>query len=167
MSSNNIKVCCRSVRTICMTVAIVRTLMPELISFRPPNALELREGGDIVVQVDNSSTNVKLKSQDAPKGAEADGYTFDRVFNPGTAQEEVFEYGVRGIVDGSLLLCFSLSCSSCADLMLSLRCHQWLQRCKPICNIAACCTKSSFLTATLLSRPSLPMVRPARVRPTP
>lgn len=58
------------------------------------------------MQVDNSNTNVKLKSQEAPKGSEADGYTFDRVFNPGTAQEEVFDYGARGIVDGPLLLCF-------------------------------------------------------------
>lgn len=36
------------------------------------------------------------------KGGEAQGFTFDRAFNLETKQEEVFEYGVRGIVDGKL-----------------------------------------------------------------
>lgn len=37
------------------------------------------------------------------KGGEAQGFTFDRAFNLETKQEEVFEYGVRGIVDGESL----------------------------------------------------------------
>lgn len=57
-----------------------------------------------MVQISPDNTNVKLKTQEGVKGPEADGFTFDRVFNPGTQQEEVFEYGVRGIVDGSLFL---------------------------------------------------------------
>lgn len=42
------------------------------------------------------------------KGAEAGGFTFDRVFGMDTRQVAVFEYGVKGIVDGafaSLALC--------------------------------------------------------------
>ncbi|GAA5832586.1 hypothetical protein JCM3766R1_004253 [Sporobolomyces carnicolor] len=79
MASNNIKVVCR---------------------FRPPNALELREtGGESIVQIDEEGTNVKLRSQEAMKGPDATGFTFDRVFQMDTKQEEVFEYGVRGIVD--------------------------------------------------------------------
>ncbi|GAA5910435.1 uncharacterized protein JCM6883_003008 [Sporobolomyces salmoneus] len=77
--SNNIKVVCR---------------------FRPPNALELREtGGESIVQIDTEGTNVKLRSQEGMKGPDAQGFTFDRVFQMDTRQEEVFEYGVRGIVD--------------------------------------------------------------------
>ncbi|GAA6062684.1 hypothetical protein JCM10212_002507 [Sporobolomyces blumeae] len=79
MASNNIKVVCR---------------------FRPPNALELREtGGESIVQIDEEGTNVKLRSQEGMRGPDAAGFTFDRVFQMDTKQEEVFEYGVRGIVD--------------------------------------------------------------------
>ncbi|BGP48766.1 hypothetical protein JCM10450v2_004642 [Rhodotorula kratochvilovae] len=77
--SNNIKVVCR---------------------FRPPNQLELREtGGESIVQISEDGTNVKLRSQDDMRGAEANGFTFDRVFQMDTRQEEVFEFGVKGIVD--------------------------------------------------------------------
>ncbi|GAA95055.1 uncharacterized protein L969DRAFT_104727 [Mixia osmundae IAM 14324] len=80
--SNNIKVVCR---------------------FRPPNALELREaGGEPIVSIDPEGTTVKLKSQDALRGPDANGFTFDRAFEMDTKQEEVFEYGVRGIVDDVL-----------------------------------------------------------------
>ncbi|GAA5965702.1 hypothetical protein JCM21900_001566 [Sporobolomyces salmonicolor] len=79
MATNNIKVVCR---------------------FRPPNALELREtGGESIVQIDEDGTTVKLKGQDSMKGPDAAGFTFDRVFQMDTKQEEVFEYGVKGIVD--------------------------------------------------------------------
>jgi len=79
--SNNIKVVCR---------------------FRPPNAVELREtGGESIVQISEDGTNVKLRSQENMRGAEADGFTFDRVFQMSTPQEEVFEFGVKGIVDGA------------------------------------------------------------------
>ncbi|GJN91019.1 hypothetical protein Rhopal_004033-T1 [Rhodotorula paludigena] len=80
-ASNNIKVVCR---------------------FRPPNALELREtGGESIVQIDEEGTNVKLRTQEGMKGPDAQGFTFDRVFQMDTKQEEVFEFGVKGIVDGS------------------------------------------------------------------
>ena len=81
-----------------------------VIRFRPPNALELREGGDIVVQVDDDNTTVRMRSQETMKGPEAAGFAYDRVFGMTTRQEEVFEYGVRGIVDG---VCFT-------DLLKSL-----------------------------------------------
>lgn len=82
-ASNNIKVVCR---------------------FRPPNALELREtGGESIVQIDEEGTNVKLRTQEGMKGPDAQGFTFDRVFQMDTKQEEVFEFGVKGIVDGASL----------------------------------------------------------------
>lgn len=52
------------------------------------------------MQVDDDLTTVKLKGQEGMKGPDAAGFTFDRVFSIGTQQEEVFEFGVRGIVDG-------------------------------------------------------------------
>ncbi|QRW14368.1 kinesin motor domain protein [Ceratobasidium sp. AG-Ba] len=76
-STNNIKVVCR---------------------FRPPNALEIREGGEIIVAFDDSLQTVKLRGSQQVQGPEKDGFTFDRVFPMGTKQQEVFDYGVRGIV---------------------------------------------------------------------
>ncbi|CEL51581.1 Kinesin heavy chain OS=Syncephalastrum racemosum PE=2 SV=1 [Rhizoctonia solani AG-1 IB] len=76
-STNNIKVICR---------------------FRPPNSLEIREGGEIVVSFDDNLQTVKVRSASQSQGPEKDGFTFDRVFPMGTKQHEVFDYGVRGIV---------------------------------------------------------------------
>lgn len=79
MASTNIKVVCR---------------------FRPPNKKELEvSGGESIVQIDEDGTNVKLRGQEGMKGPDAAGFTFDRVFQMETKQEEVFEYGVKGIVD--------------------------------------------------------------------
>ncbi|PFH54337.1 hypothetical protein AMATHDRAFT_53266 [Amanita thiersii Skay4041] len=76
-SSTNIKVVCR---------------------FRPPNAIELREGGEIVVSFDDNLQSVYMKSANLATGPEKDGFTFDRVFPMGTKQQEVFDYGVKDIV---------------------------------------------------------------------
>lgn len=76
-SSTNIKVVCR---------------------FRPPNSLELREGGEIVVSFSDNLQTVQLRSAQLSSGPERDGFTFDRVFPPGTKQHEVFDYGVKEIV---------------------------------------------------------------------
>lgn len=79
MSGNNIKVVCR---------------------FRPPNALELREtNGESIVQIDDEGFVVKLKSLENLKGPDAGGFTFDKVFQMDSRQVEVFEFGVKGIVD--------------------------------------------------------------------
>ncbi|KAG8931432.1 hypothetical protein FRC00_000774 [Tulasnella sp. 408] len=77
MASNNIKVVCR---------------------FRPQNSIEIREGGEIVVNFDENLQTVKPKSTANLVGPEKDGFTFDRVFPMGTKQHEVFDYGVSGIV---------------------------------------------------------------------
>lgn len=69
--------------------------------FRPPNSLELREGGEIVVTF-SGSDGVKLRSQEAIKGAEGGGFTFDKVFDMQATQAQVFNYGVREIVDDVL-----------------------------------------------------------------
>lgn len=77
MASNNIKVVCR---------------------FRPQNSIELREGGEIVVNFDENLQTVQPKSTEKLVGPEKAGFTFDRVFPMGTKQFEVFDYGVSGIV---------------------------------------------------------------------
>ncbi|KAK0459753.1 kinesin heavy chain [Desarmillaria tabescens] len=80
-TGNNIKVVCR---------------------FRPPNAIEQREGGENVVAFDDNLTTVKLRSTSLTSGPEKDGFTFDRVFPMGTKQHEVFDYGVKeyNVLDG-------------------------------------------------------------------
>ena len=94
--------------------------------FRPPNALELREaGGESIVQIDEDGTNVKLRSQEAMKGPEAQGFTFDRVFQMDTKQHEVFEFGVKDIVDGTFSSfehfdtpsVQTTECFACSDVM--------------------------------------------------
>ncbi|KAG1756751.1 kinesin heavy chain [Suillus paluster] len=80
-SSTNIKVVCR---------------------FRPPNALELREGGDIVVAFDENLQTVQMKNSQAVSGPEKDGFTFDRVFPMGTKQHEVFDYDVLDGYNGTV-----------------------------------------------------------------
>ncbi|KAF8744778.1 Kinesin heavy chain, partial [Rhizoctonia solani] len=69
-----------------------------ILQFRPPNSLEIREGGEIVVSFDDNLQTVKVRSASQGQGPEKDGFTFDRVFPMGTKQHEVFDYGVRGIV---------------------------------------------------------------------
>ncbi|KAH9926211.1 kinesin heavy chain [Fomitopsis serialis] len=81
MSSTNIKVVCR---------------------FRPPNALELREGGDIVVSFSDNLQTVQLRSAQLSSGPEKDGFTLDRVFPPGTQQHEVFDYDVLDGYNGTV-----------------------------------------------------------------
>ena len=70
-------------------------LITHLESFRPPNAIELREGGEIVVSFDDNLQTVCMKSAQLASGPEKDGFTFDRVFPMGTQQQEVFDYGVK------------------------------------------------------------------------
>lgn len=77
MASNNIKVVCR---------------------FRPQNAIEEREGGEIVASFDDNLTTCQLRSAALASGPEKDGFTFDRVFPMGTKQQQVFDYGVKDIV---------------------------------------------------------------------
>ena len=79
------------------------TLTPPA-SFRPPNSLELREGGDIVVAFDENLKTVQLKNAQLATGPEKDGFTFDRVFPMGTKQQEIFEYGVKECVFPTFLV---------------------------------------------------------------
>ena len=65
------------------------------LSFRPVNAIEAREGGEIVVSFDDNLQSVQMKSTQVGSGPEKDGFTFDRVFPMGTKQHEVFDYGVK------------------------------------------------------------------------
>lgn len=73
--------------------------------FRPPNAVELAQtNGESIVSIDAAGTTVVLKSLEGKKGEDAAGFTFDRAFQMETRQVEVFEYGIKGIVDGTLVL---------------------------------------------------------------
>ena len=63
--------------------------------FRPPNATEQREGGDIVVSFDENLQTVQVRSAQLSSGPEKDGFKFDRVFPMDTQQHEIFEYGVK------------------------------------------------------------------------
>ncbi|KAL7009238.1 hypothetical protein EMMF5_001436 [Cystobasidiomycetes sp. EMM_F5] len=65
-------------------------------AFRPPNSLELDRGGSIIADIDDTQTNVQLKG--ALADASPGGFNYDRVFGMQSSQEEIFEYGVRGIV---------------------------------------------------------------------
>jgi len=59
------------------------------------NAIEQREGGDIVVSFAENLQTVQMKTAGLSTGPEKDGFTFDRVFPMGTKQHEVFDYGVK------------------------------------------------------------------------
>ncbi|CAO3625301.1 unnamed protein product [Cunninghamella echinulata] len=73
MSGNNIKVVCR---------------------FRPQNSLEIREGGQPVIEIDDEGTQVNLKGKDCQGN-----FAFDKVFGMNTPQKDVFDYSIKTIVD--------------------------------------------------------------------
>ncbi|KAG0303813.1 hypothetical protein BGZ97_001740, partial [Linnemannia gamsii] len=71
--SNNIKVVCR---------------------FRPQNALEIKEGGQPIINYDDNGQTVKVDSKEYPGT-----FTFDRVFPSDSKQKDVFDYSISTIVD--------------------------------------------------------------------
>lgn len=91
-STNNIKVVCRYV---CAQSPLFLLLTLTSYRFRPTNAIEAREGGEIVVSFDDNLQTVQMRSTQLGSGPEKDGFTFDRVFPMGTKQAEVFDYGVK------------------------------------------------------------------------
>ena len=93
-SSTNIKVVCRFVFS-CRFICTLSSLLHCYGSFRPTNALEAREGGEIVVAFDDDLQCVQLRSATLGSGPEKDGFTFDRVFPMQAKQMEVFDYGVK------------------------------------------------------------------------
>lgn len=48
-----------------------------------------------MVAFDESLKTVQMRSAQVSSGPERDGFTFDRVFPPGTQQQEMFDYGVK------------------------------------------------------------------------
>jgi len=99
-STNNIKVVCRwvvwqhSFRVSAPLDNAYTALLDCSCRFRPQNALEIREGGEVVVAFDDNLQTVKLRTAVAEK----DGFTFDRMFAMETKQHEVFDYGISGLV---------------------------------------------------------------------
>ncbi|WVQ78249.1 hypothetical protein IAT38_000333 [Cryptococcus sp. DSM 104549] len=78
MSGNNIKVVCR---------------------FRPMNRMELESESDTCIEITDDATTVQLKNSTSLAGPEKDGFTFDRVFDTSSQQEDIFDWGVKGIVE--------------------------------------------------------------------
>ncbi|WWD15711.1 hypothetical protein CI109_100133 [Kwoniella shandongensis] len=78
MSGNNIKVVCR---------------------FRPMNRMELESKSETCVDISDDASTVQLKNSTSLAGPEKDGFTFDRVFDTETRQAEIFDWGVKGIVE--------------------------------------------------------------------
>ncbi|KAI8093477.1 kinesin heavy chain [Halteromyces radiatus] len=72
MSGNNIKVVCR---------------------FRPQNSLEIREGGQPIIDINEEGTQVGIK------GEFTGSFAFDKVFGMETPQKDVFDYSIKSIVD--------------------------------------------------------------------
>jgi hypothetical protein len=73
-------------------------LVSASLRFRPTNAIEQREGSEIVVAFSDDLSTVQLRSAQMSNGPEKDGFKFDRVFPMGTQQLEVFDYGVKECV---------------------------------------------------------------------
>ncbi|ORX44926.1 kinesin heavy chain [Hesseltinella vesiculosa] len=73
MSGNNIKVVCR---------------------FRPQNSLEIKEGGQPIIDIDDEGTQVSLKGKDF-QGS----FAFDKVFGMHTPQADVFDYSIKSTVN--------------------------------------------------------------------
>ena len=48
-----------------------------------------------MVTFDENLKTVQMRSAQLSQGPEKDGFTFDRIFPPGTKQHEVFDYGVK------------------------------------------------------------------------
>ncbi|KAG7571473.1 hypothetical protein FFLO_00656 [Filobasidium floriforme] len=69
-----------------------------LTSFRPFNRLETENGSTECIDVLDEHT-VRMKNGGAVNGPEGDGFTFDRVFPSPTGQAEIFDFGVKGIVE--------------------------------------------------------------------
>ncbi|GHJ84108.1 hypothetical protein NliqN6_0510 [Naganishia liquefaciens] len=83
--SNNIKVVCR---------------------FRPMNRMETDAQSDECIDIDSELTTVRLRgngAEAAATGPERDGFTFDRVFPATSAQVEIFDFGVKGIVQDVMM----------------------------------------------------------------
>ncbi|RSH83216.1 uncharacterized protein EHS24_006883 [Apiotrichum porosum] len=89
MSGNNIKVVCR---------------------FRPMNRMENEAKSEKCVDITDDNLTVQMKSAGSLAGPEKDddrlganhpllGFSFDRVFDTDTRQDEIFNFGVKGIVE--------------------------------------------------------------------
>ncbi|WVO17001.1 hypothetical protein L204_104687 [Cryptococcus depauperatus] len=78
MSGNNIKVVCR---------------------FRPMNRMEIEAKSEPCIDISEDYTAVQMRNSTSLAGPEKDGFTFDRVFDTSTRQEDIFNWGVKGIVE--------------------------------------------------------------------
>ncbi|GMK55466.1 hypothetical protein CspeluHIS016_0205220 [Cutaneotrichosporon spelunceum] len=77
-SGNNIKVVCR---------------------FRPMNRMEAEAKSERCVAITDDSLTVAMKSAGSLAGPEKDGFTFDRVFDEESTQQDIFDFGVKSIVE--------------------------------------------------------------------
>ncbi|WVW83416.1 hypothetical protein I302_105436 [Kwoniella bestiolae CBS 10118] len=63
------------------------------------NRMETESKSDTCVDISSDFTTVQLKNSASLAGPEKDGFTFDRVFDTNTKQHDIFDWGVKGIVE--------------------------------------------------------------------
>lgn len=83
------------------------------------NRMEIESRSEQCVEISEDYTAVQLKNKASlgklfplglniwadrfQAGPEKDGFTFDRVFDTTTKQDEIFDWGVKGIVEGQCI----------------------------------------------------------------
>ncbi|KAI0233866.1 hypothetical protein L0F63_001645 [Massospora cicadina] len=75
--------------------------------FRPPNAAELKDCDEPVVELDEDGISVKIRTDgcydvDDKEVSENTSFTFDRIFGPESTQRDVFDYSIRSTVEDVL-----------------------------------------------------------------
>ncbi|RXK39944.1 kinesin [Tremella mesenterica] len=63
------------------------------------NRLEREQRSEECITINDDNTTVYMKNSTALAGPEKEGFSFDRVFGTETEQEEIFDWGVKGIVE--------------------------------------------------------------------
>nr|XP_019002357.1 kinesin [Kwoniella mangroviensis CBS 8507]OCF65818.1 kinesin [Kwoniella mangroviensis CBS 8507] len=63
------------------------------------NRMETESKSATCVDISTDFTTVQMKNSTSLAGPEKDGFTFDRVFDTNTKQHDIFDWGVKGIVE--------------------------------------------------------------------
>lgn len=66
------------------------------------NRMETEAKSDKCIQISDDQQTAFMKNAASLAGPEKDGFSFDRVFDTDTKQEDIFDFGVKTIVEGEL-----------------------------------------------------------------